>query len=158
MPGGSATADAQAAQRIAEDAARTLYAQDRASQALGMRIERVGPGESVVSMRIQANMTNGHGLCHGGLIFALADSSFAFACNSYGASTVAASASIDFLAPGRDGDTLTATARELWRGKRSGLYEVAVTNQHGATLALFRGRSQQVAGRIAQDGPVGDSA
>jgi acyl-CoA thioesterase len=144
----STKAAANAAQRLAERAADALYSGDRASRSLGMRIVRVGPGEAVLTMQVRPDMTNGHAICHGGLIFALADSAFAFACNSYGHNTVAAAASIDFLAPARDGDTLTASARESWRGGRSGLYEATVANQRGETVALFRGRSQQVAGRL----------
>jgi acyl-CoA thioesterase len=138
-----------AAQRTAEGVAQALYGQDRASQSLGMVITRIAPGEAELTMQVRADMTNGHHICHGGLVFSLADSAFAFACNSHGDSTVAASASIDFLAPAREGDTLTATARELWRGGRSGLYEVVVANQRGEPVALFRGRSQRVAGRVA---------
>ena len=118
-----------------------------------MSIVRVGAGEAELTMPVRPDMTNGHRICHGGLIFALADSAFAFACNSYGDSTVAAAASIDFLAAGREGDTLTATARELWRGGRSGLYEIVVANQRGETVALFRGRSQRVGGRIVEAQP-----
>jgi len=102
-------------------------------------------------------MTNGHDICHGGFVFALADSTFAFACNSHGDSTVAAAASIDFLAPVRAGDRLTATARELWRGGRSGLYEIVVANQRGESVALFRGRSQRVRGRLVAEDATGDS-
>jgi acyl-CoA thioesterase len=96
-------------------------------------------------------MTNGHGICHGGLVFALADSAFAFACNSHGANTVAAGAAIEFLRPAREGDLLTAVATERWRAGRSGIYEIEVTNQDGETVALFRGRSHQVAGRLIDD-------
>jgi acyl-CoA thioesterase len=144
-------------QRTAERSARTLYAQDRASQSLGMRITRVAAGEAELTMQVLTDMTNGHDICHGGLVFALADSAFAFACNSYGDSTVAAAASIDFLAPVRAGDTLTANARELWRGGRSGLYEIIVTNQRGEPVALFRGRSQRVAGRVVPEDATGES-
>ena len=148
--------DPTVAQRTAERAARMLYEQDRASQSLGMHITRMAPGEAVLTMQVRPDMTNGHDICHGGFVFALADSAFAFACNSYGDNTVAAAASIDFLAPVRDGDTLTATARELWRGGRSGLYEIVVANQRGESVALFRGRSQRVAGRVMADDTAGD--
>ena len=106
-------------------------------------------------MKVRADMTNGHAICHGGMIFALADSAFAFACNSQGEASVAASGSIDFLAAAREGDELTASARELWRGGRSGIYEVTVTNQAGATIALFRGRSHRIGDRPSkqQDAP-----
>jgi acyl-CoA thioesterase len=95
-------------------------------------------------------MLNGHQVCHGGLIFALADSAFACACNSHGDHALAAAASIDFLAPGREGDQLTAFARELWRTGRSGIYEVNVTNQRDERIALFRGRSHRIAGRLVE--------
>lgn len=140
----SSPADRQA---LAERAAKALYDPDRASQALGMRITAIAPQCCTVTMTVRADMTNGHAICHGGLIFTLADSAFAFACNSEGEATVAATASIDFLAAARAGDVLTASARELWRGGRSGIYEVAVTNQAGATIALFRGRSHRIGNR-----------
>ena len=145
------------AQRTAERAVRILYQQDRASQALGMQITRVAPGEAEMTMQVRADMTNGHDICHGGFVFALADSTFAFACNSHGDSALAAAASIDFLAPVRAGDTLTATARELWRGGRSGLYEIVVANQRGESVALFRGRSQRVHGRLVPENSTGDT-
>jgi acyl-CoA thioesterase len=148
---------ATTAQQTAERAVRVLYEQDRASQSLGMRITRVAPGEAEMTMQVRTDMTNGHDICHGGFVFALADSTFAFACNSHGDSTVAAAASIDFLAPVRAGDTLTATARELWRGGRSGLYEIVVANQRGEPVALFRGRSQRVRGRLVPEDSTGDS-
>ena len=139
-------------QSIAERAVRELYEPDRASQGLGMRVTAVAPRACSVTMTVRPDMTNGHGICHGGLIFTLADSAFAFACNSDGAATVAATGSIDFLAPARPGDVLTASARELWRGGRSGVYEVIVSNQSGAPIALFRGRSHRVGGRAAAAG------
>ena len=135
-------------QRLAERAAQALFAQDRASQALGMRLTDIGPGRARVSMQVRADMVNGHHICHGGVVFALADSAFAFACNSYNDATVAASAAIDFLAPARAGDELTAEARELWRSRRNGIYEITVCNQRGERLALFRGRSYRVEGRL----------
>jgi acyl-CoA thioesterase len=140
--------DARSAQSTAERATAALYDGDRASQALGMRIETVAPGEVQVSMAVRADMVNGHRLCHGGIVFALADSAFAFACNSYGDNTLAAAASIDFLAPAHEGDLLTAKAKELWRRGRSGLYEITITNQRGHRVALFRGRSHQIKGRL----------
>lgn len=136
---------------LATRAAEMLYAGDRASQMLGMQLESCEPGRAVVSMRIRADMVNGHGLCHGGLIFALADSAFAFACNSHGDNTVAAGAAIEFLAPGREGDLLSAIAEERWRAGRAGIYEIEVRNQRDETVALFRGRSHQIAGRVIDD-------
>jgi acyl-CoA thioesterase len=138
-------------QEIADRAAQALFDGDRASQMLGMTIESCGPGRATVSMRVRPDMVNGHRICHGGLIFALADSAFAFACNSYGDNTVAAGAAIEFLAPGREGDLLRAIAQERWRAGKAGLYEIEVRNQRDETVALFRGRSHQVAGRLIDD-------
>src|SRR5262252_6316646 len=136
------------ARRLAERAAGALFAQDKASQALGMQLVEAAPGRARVSMRVRADMVNGHEICHGGLVFALADSAFAFACNSYNDATVAASGTIDFLAPARSGDELTAEARELWRTRRNGIYEITVVNQRGERVALFRGRSYRIDGRL----------
>lgn len=133
-----------AAQSLAERSAASMYANDRASQALGMRVVEVRPGYAKLSMLVRDDMLNGHASCHGGLIFSLADSAFAFSCNSHGGIVVAAAASIDFLAPARGGDELIAEAVERWRSKRNGIYEVTVANQRGDTIALFRGRSHQV--------------
>lgn len=136
------------AQQIAEQSARALSERDQASEALGIRFVAVGPGTAVLTMTVRTDMLNGHALCHGGLIFTLADTAFAFACNSYGDATVAATGSIDFLMPGREGDVLTASAQEIWRAGRSGIYEVVVTNQANDRVALFRGRSARIAGRL----------
>jgi acyl-CoA thioesterase len=138
-------------QEIAERAAKALFDGDRASQTLGMAIDSCGPGQAVVSMRIRPDMVNGHRICHGGLIFALADSAFAFACNSHGFNTVAAGAAIEFLAPGREGDVLQAFAKERWRAGKAGIYEIEVRNQRDEVIALFRGRSHQIAGRLIDD-------
>jgi len=137
-----------AAQQRAERAAAALFAGDRASQALGMRITGVRPGWARVAMTVRADMVNGHAICHGGIVFTLADSAFAFACNSYNDSTVAAAAAIDFLAAARAGDELTAEASELWRSRRNGIYEISVTNQRGERIALFRGRSWRIEGQV----------
>jgi acyl-CoA thioesterase len=142
------TREATAAQLLAERVTATLYERDRASQALGMAIAGVRPGFARLTMNVRADMVNGHELCHGGLLFTLADSAFAFACNSYNESTVAAAGSIDFLLAARLGDELTAEARELWRSKRNGLYEIVIFNQHGERVALFRGRSYRIEGQV----------
>ncbi|HEV3286679.1 MAG TPA: hydroxyphenylacetyl-CoA thioesterase PaaI [Steroidobacteraceae bacterium] len=136
------------AQLLAERAAAALFERDRASQALGMRLSGVRPGWAQVSMRVRPDMTNGHGVCHGGIVFALGDSAFAFACNSHNEATVAAAASIDFLAAARAGDELTAEASELWRTRRNGLYEIIVYNQRAERIALFRGRSYRIDGQV----------
>jgi acyl-CoA thioesterase len=135
-------------QSVAEASARAMYEQDRASQALGMRVLEVRPGYARLAMKVREDMVNGHQLCHGGLIFTLADSAFAFACNTYDLVTVASSGAIEFLLSGRLGDELTATAEERTRSKRTGVYDVSVRNQRGECVALFRGRSHQVGGSI----------
>jgi acyl-CoA thioesterase len=132
------------AQSGAEAAARALYANDRASQQLGMVLIAVEPGAASVSMTIRPDMTNGHGICHGGFIFALADSAFAFACNSHGPATVAAAVAIDFLRPAKIDDVLTAVAKERWLGGRSGLYDLSVTRADGTVIAHARGRSHRL--------------
>jgi acyl-CoA thioesterase len=139
------------ARSVARRCVDALYGGDRASQLLGMKVEECGPGTARVSMRVRADMVNGHGICHGGLVFTLADSAFAFACNSRGDNTVAAGAAIEFLLPAREGDLLTASAHERWRAGRSGIYEIEVRNQRDEAVALFRGRSHQVAGRVIDD-------
>jgi acyl-CoA thioesterase len=135
-------------QSIAEASARAMYGQDHASRALGMRILEVRPGYARLSMTVREDMVNGHKLCHGGLIFTLADSAFAFACNTYDSVTVASAANVEFLLPGRLGDELTATAEERSRSKRTGVYDVVVRNQQGESVALFRGRSHELGGSI----------
>jgi len=135
-------------QAVAEASARAMYGQDRASQALGMRLVEIRPGYARLAMTVREDMVNGHQLCHGGLIFTLADSTFAFACNTYDVVTVASAASIEFLLPARLGDELTATADERSRSRRSGVYDVAVHNQQGDCVALFRGRSHQIGGNV----------
>ncbi len=142
--------DDQAAARAAR-VAQAMFERDRASQALGMRIIAMGPGWARLGMTVRAEMINGHGLCHGGIVFSLADSAFAFACNSYNEATVAAAASIDYLAAAREGDELTAEATELWRSRRSGLYEITVVNQRGERIALFRGRSHRIDGQVLEE-------
>ena len=135
-------------QLLAEQAAAALFERDSAVKALGMRIVAVQPGGARISMRVRPDMLNGHGSCHGGLIFALADTAFAYACNSHNERTVAAAASIDFLAAAGEGDELTAEAFELWRARRNGIYEITVSNQDGERIALFRGRSHRIDGQV----------
>src|ERR1700716_2199541 len=139
------------AQHLAERAAEALFARDMASKMLGISVVGVKPGYAQLTMVVRPDMVNGHRTCHGGLIFTLADSAFAASCNSYGESTVAAAASIDFLAPAFEGDALSAEANELWRSGRSGLYEITVTNQRGERLALLRGRSDRIGGSVSTE-------
>jgi acyl-CoA thioesterase len=133
---------------IAAACAEAMWAEDQASQGLGMVVERVSPGEAVISMAIRADMTNGHGICHGGFIFTLADSAFAFACNTYNQRTVAQHCAVTFLQPGRRGDTLTAHAVERNRSGRSGIYDVTVRDGKGEVVAEFRGHSRTIAGTL----------
>jgi acyl-CoA thioesterase len=139
------------ARELAERTARALYQQDSLSRSFDMKIEEIGPGCACLKMLVRPDMTNGHGTCHGGVLFAFADSAFAFACNTYNARTVAASASIEFLQAARQDDELTAVASEVWRSRRSGLYDVRILNQRKECIALFRGRSRQLDGKVIDD-------
>ena len=132
------------AQQVAEACARTLWQNDQASRALGMVLEEVRPGYARLSMPVRADMVNGHRNCHGGFIFSLADSTFAFAGNSTNQLVVAAAASIDFLAPAKLGDVLTACGQAQFREGRMGIYDIRVENQAGELIALFRSRSHQL--------------
>jgi len=133
----------QSAQQVAETCARTMWADDKASQGLGMAIQEIRPGYARLSMTVREDMVNGHNICHGGFIFTLADSTFAFACNYKNFVTVASGGGIDFLAPARLGDVLTATGEERSRSGRTGVYDVQVEDQDGQLVAVFRGRSYQ---------------
>ena len=141
--------DAAAAQELAEAVAEAMWSRDRAAQALGMRIDSVAPGRASLSMPVRSDMVNGHHICHGGLIFALADTAFAYACNSYNKNTVASACHIDFLAPGMENDTLDAEAVERSQSGRTGVYDVTVkSRQSGKTIALFRGKSYRINGEV----------
>ena len=136
------------AAELARNCARALFDRDRASKALAMTIEDVGPGWADVSMTVRPDMTNGMEICHGGFLFTLCDSSFAFACNSYDRRTVAAGCSIDFLSPVPLGEKVIAQARERSRSGRTGVYDVSVINQAGELVAVFRGRSYEIRGSV----------
>jgi acyl-CoA thioesterase len=138
------------AQALAELAGKTMYERDPASQALGMRLDEIRPGYARMTMAVREDMLNGHRTCHGGYIFMLADSAFAFACNSHNFNTVGAGCTIDYLAPGREGDLLTAEAVQQALSGKTGVYDIAVTNQEGCTVALFRGKSHRVNGMVAE--------
>ena len=137
----------QEAQALAERVAAGMYARDRASQAMGMQIGAIGPGYAELTMTVRADMLNGHAICHGGFIFTLADSAFAYACNSYNLMTVASGCAIDFVAPAREGDVLAAMARERSVSGRTGVYDIEVTNQRGERVAMVRGRSHRLKDR-----------
>jgi len=126
---------------LARACADKMYADDHASRALGIEIEIPEPGTAVASMTVRKDMVNGFDICHGGMVFTLADTAFAFACNAYDEVTVAGAASIDFLRPVFLGDELKAVALEEHRGRRGGVYAVEVVNQQGEFVALFRGRA-----------------
>tara|TARA_R110002020_G_scaffold20374_12_gene69550 strand:- start:5238 stop:5687 length:450 start_codon:yes stop_codon:yes gene_type:complete len=138
------------AQETARACADAMWAEDKASQGLGMEIVSVEPGKAVLTMTIREDMVNGHAICHGGFMFLLADSAFAFSCNTYDQRTVAQSCAISFLKPVKLGDRLTATAAERWREGRSGIYDITVTDQTGTTVAEFRGQSRTIAGRLLE--------
>ena len=133
-------------EEIARASADAMWAGDAASRAFGMRIDAVGPGTATLSMVLRPDHLNGHGTAHGGVLFTLADSAFAFACNSHGDKAVAASAQIAFLAPGRGGERVAAMAAERARAGRSGVCDVTVTGEDGRILAEFRGMSRTVPG------------
>ena len=137
----------QEAQRTADLVRERMFANDRASQALGMQITEMGPGSATLTMTVRADMLNGFDICHGGHITALADSAFAFACNSHNEMTVASGLTIDFLAPAREGDRLTALCTEASLSGRTGVYDVSVSNQRGERIAIFRGRSYRIKGK-----------
>ena len=135
-----------------------MFAADRASQGLGMRILDVGAGTARLEMAVRDDMLNGHEICHGGFITTLADSAFAFACNSRNELTVAAGLTVDFLAPVKRGDVLIAEAAEVTRAGRSGVYDIVVTNRAGARVALVRGRSARLGDRTVIPAPAGEGA
>ena len=139
-------------QALAELAGKTMYERDPASQALGMALDEIRPGYARMSMRVRGDMLNGHATCHGGFLSVLADSAFAFACNSHNFNTVGAGCSIDYLSPGREGDLLVAEAVEQALAGKTGVYDVTVTNGEGRTVALFRGKSHRVSGHVAEVG------
>lgn len=136
-------------QETAEFVRSGMYATDWATQALGIVVQSIAPGAATLTMMVRKDMLNGHQTCHGGLMTTLADSTFAFACNSYNELTVASGFSIDLLAPAYEGDVLTARAAEVSKAGRTGVYDVEVTNQRGARVAVFRGRSYTLKGKPA---------
>ena len=136
------------AQALADATAEAMFSRDRAAQALGIKIVRVQPGASLLTMTVRSDMVNGHHICHGGMLFSLADTAFAYACNSYNKNTVASACHIDFLAPAKEGETLEAEAVEQSAAGRTGVYDITVRNNHGKTIALFRGKSYRINGEV----------
>jgi acyl-CoA thioesterase len=141
----AAHADADALARAAADA---MYAADACTRTLGIELLEVGPGRARMRMAVRAEFLNGHRTCHGGLIFTLADSAFAFACNSHNLNTVAAGCSIEFLRPVAENELLTAEASEQTLSGRHGIYDIRVTNRAGETVAMFRGKSARIGGTV----------
>ena len=142
------TATAADAQQLADSVAQAMWSRDNATQALGMAIVSVSPGQATIAMTVRPDMVNGHHICHGGLIFTLADSAFAYACNSYNQNTVASACSIDFLAPAKEGDVLEAECVERSLSRRTGVYDTTVRIRGGKTVALFRGKSARISGEV----------
>lgn len=136
------------AMNLANECARAMFSRDAASQGLGMRLLSVAPGCARLGMSVRTDMIQGHGTCHGGYLFALADSAFALACNSYNDATVALGCSIDYVAPAYLGDTLSADCSEQSRSGRTGNYDVRIENQAGQLIALFHGKSYKVRGTV----------
>lgn len=135
-------------QALAEDVALAMWPRDRASQGLGFRLLEIRPGYARLSMTVRPDMVNGHHICHGGFIFTLADSAFAYSCNSHNRNTVASACHIDYLAPAREGETLEAEAVEQSLSGRTGVYDITVRNAAGKTIALFRGKSYRINGEV----------
>ena len=131
-----------------------MMAQDHASRALGMRLTHISPGAAHIDMTVRRDMLNGNATCHGGMITTLADSAFGFACNSYNELTVASGLSVDFVAPAFEGDVLTARAVEVSLSNRTGVYDVMVFNQKADCVAVFRGRSHRIKGKLTVDLPA----
>jgi acyl-CoA thioesterase len=144
---------------VAEATRDAMWANDRACKALGMQVTAVGPGTATLAMTVREDMLNGHDLCHGGLIATLADSAFAYACNSYNEVTVASGFDIHLMSAARRGDVLTASATELSKGGRTGVYDIVVSNQLGEQIAAFRGRSYTMKGKpLVASLPMGKQA
>jgi acyl-CoA thioesterase len=137
-------------QQLAEAAAAAMYPRDRASLALGMKLLAVGPGTAGMQMAIREDMANVHNTCHGGFIYTLADSTFAYACNSHNKNAVAVTCIIEYMRPAFVGDVLTASGSEQGLEGRNGVYDIRVENQKGELVALFRGKSTQIKGEVTE--------
>ena len=143
-------------QQVAEATRDAMWANDRASKGMGMQVMAISQGGATLRMTVREDMLNGHDICHGGFITTLADSAFAFACNAYNEVTVASGFDVNLFASARLGDVLTATAVEVSKAGRTGVYDITVTNQHGVALAAFRGRSYTMKGKPLIEGlPMG---
>jgi len=142
------TANSEAAARLAEQTAAAMFSRDAASRLIGITIVSIRPGYSLLTMKVRPDMVNGHHICHGGYLFTLADSAFAYACNAYNRNTVASACHIDFLTPAREGELLEAECEERSRSGRTGVYDTTIRDHHGKVIALFRGKSYRIAGEV----------
>lgn len=142
-------------QELAEAVGRGMYAQDRTSQFLRIALDEIRPGYARMTLRVTEDMVNGHGMCHGGLIFTLADSAFAYSCNSHNHNAVASGCAIEYLAPAHVGDVLTAIGEERALAGRNGIYDIDVRNQDGKLIAVFRGKSHRIQGETVKS-PIGE--
>lgn len=145
-------------QVLAEAVRDTMFANDRASRGLGIEIVAIAPGTATLRMTVRADMLNGFDICHGGFVTTLADSTFAFACNSHNEMTVASGFAIDIVAPSRLGDVLTAVAAETSLAGRTGVYDITITNQRDELIAVFRGRSYRIKGKPVVPGLVAEAS
>ncbi len=136
--------------QLAQQVARHMFERDNCSRALGMELLKVAPGIARMRMKVRSDMLNGHGTCHGGILFCLADSAFAFACNADNHVTVALACQINFVAPAMEGDCLFAVARELSKTGRTGVYDVSVTREDGTLVAIFRGHAYRTRGHVVE--------
>lgn len=142
---------------LARACSAAMHENDHAAKAMGIEIADTTPGNATLTMTVRKDMLNGHAMSHGGFMFALCDTAFAHACNSYNQVTVASGCTIDYIAPGFEGDVLTAVARERQRKGRTGVYDVTLYNQHNEELAYFRGKSYQIKGSLVETGPATDA-
>ena len=142
--------EAARAREIAEAVGVGMFERDRTAKKLGIGLVSIAPGEAVMTMTVADDMVNGHDICHGGLTFTLADTCFAYACNSRNRISLAQTASISFIRAARKGDMLTATGRAAHQGGRSGIYDISVTDQEGRLIALFRGNSRTIEGEVVE--------
>lgn len=133
---------------LAAATASAMWERDRTAQALGMQIVSIRAGHATLSMTVREEMVNGHHICHGGMIFTLADTAFAYACNSYNQNAVASACQIDFIAPAHEGETLEAEAAERSASGRTGVYDVTIRTSEGKLIALFRGKSHRIGGEV----------
>ncbi len=139
-------------QEVAEATRDAMFRNDRASRMLGITVTAIGPGTATATMTVREGMLNGHDICHGGLITTLADSAFAFACNAYNEVTVASGFDVNLITAARQGDVLTATAHEVSKAGRTGVYDINVLNQRDEPVAAFRGRSYSIKGKAVIEG------